>query len=58
MFIDIALVPLVVFWAIGHEEYLLSAIFGLLSHGYWMPIAAIVAMKASLYQTTLVAASA
>jgi fusaric acid resistance family protein len=30
MFIDIALVPLVVFWAIGHEEYLLSAIFGLL----------------------------
>src|SRR5689334_23890006 len=30
MFIDVALVPLVVFWAIGHEEYLLSAIFGLL----------------------------
>jgi hypothetical protein len=22
------LVPLVVFWAIGHEEYLLSALFG------------------------------
>jgi len=30
MFLDIALVPLVVFWAIGHEEYLLSAIFGVL----------------------------
>ena len=31
--------------------------FGLdLSHGYWMPIAAIVAMKPSLEQTTLVAA--
>ncbi len=31
MFLDVALVPLVVFWAIGHEEYLLSALFGLLS---------------------------
>ncbi|WP_243639480.1 FUSC family protein [Streptacidiphilus pinicola] len=30
LFLDIALVPLVVFWAIGHEEYLLSALFGLL----------------------------
>jgi uncharacterized membrane protein YccC len=31
--------------------------FGLdLSHGYWMPIAAIVAMKASLDQTTVIAA--
>jgi hypothetical protein len=30
MFLDVALVPLVVFWAIGHEEYLLSAIFGVL----------------------------
>jgi uncharacterized membrane protein YccC len=30
--------------------------FGLdLSHGYWMPIAAIIAMKASLDQTTVVA---
>jgi len=30
--------------------------FGLnLSHGYWTPIAAIVAMKASLDQTTIVA---
>jgi hypothetical protein len=29
-FLDLALVPLVVFWAIGHEEYLLSALFGLL----------------------------
>ena len=26
MFLDVALVPLVVFWAIGHEEYLLSAL--------------------------------
>lgn len=30
MFLDIALVPLIVFWAIGHEQYLLSALFGLL----------------------------
>ncbi|WP_035805704.1 FUSC family protein [Kitasatospora mediocidica] len=30
MFLDVALVPLVVFWAIGHEQYLLSALFGLL----------------------------
>ena len=30
MFLDVALVPLIVFWAIGHEEYLLSAVFGLL----------------------------
>ncbi len=28
LFLDIALVPLVVFWAIGHEHYLLSALFG------------------------------
>jgi hypothetical protein len=28
MVLDVTLVPLVVFWAIGHEEYLLSAIFG------------------------------
>jgi uncharacterized membrane protein YccC len=27
MFLDVALVPLVVFWAIGHEQYLLSSIF-------------------------------
>jgi len=27
MFLDIALAPLVLFWAIGHEQYLLSAIF-------------------------------
>jgi hypothetical protein len=26
--LDVLLVPLVVFWSIGHEEYLLSAIFG------------------------------
>jgi hypothetical protein len=30
MILDVALVPLVVFWAIGHEEYLLSALFGAL----------------------------
>jgi hypothetical protein len=24
LFLDVALVPLVTFWAIGHEEYLLS----------------------------------
>jgi len=30
MILDVALVPLVLFWAIGHEEYLLSALFGLL----------------------------
>jgi uncharacterized membrane protein YccC len=30
MVLDVMLVPLVVFWAIGHEEYLLSAVFGLL----------------------------
>jgi hypothetical protein len=28
LFLDMALVPLVLFWAIGHEEYLLSALFG------------------------------
>src|SRR5262245_25733571 len=28
MMLDIMLVPLVLFWAIGHEEYLLSALFG------------------------------
>ena len=28
MMLDVLLVPLVVFWAIGHEEYLLSAVFG------------------------------
>ena len=30
MALDVALVPLVVFWAIGHEVYLLSALFGLM----------------------------
>lgn len=30
VFLDIALVPLVVFWVVGHEEYLLSALLGLL----------------------------
>ena len=30
MVLDVALVPLVVFWAIGHNEYLLSALFGVL----------------------------
>jgi len=33
LFLDVALVPLVVFWAIGHEEYLLSAVFGVLFAG-------------------------
>jgi uncharacterized membrane protein YccC len=71
LFLDVALVPLVVFWAIGHEEYLLSALFGAmfawlsdpgggygknLSHGYWMPIAAMSAMQPSLEQSTLIAA--
>jgi Fusaric acid resistance protein-like len=30
LFLDVALVPLVVFWSIGYEQYLLSALFGLL----------------------------
>jgi hypothetical protein len=30
LFLDVALVPLIVFWAIGYEQYLLSALFGLL----------------------------
>jgi Fusaric acid resistance protein-like len=30
LFLDVALVPLVVFWAIGYQLYLLSALFGLL----------------------------
>jgi hypothetical protein len=30
LFLDVALVPLVIFWAVGHEEYLLSALFGVL----------------------------
>jgi Fusaric acid resistance protein-like len=33
MFLDVALVPLVVFWAIGYEQYLLSAVFGVLFSG-------------------------
>jgi hypothetical protein len=33
MFLDVALVPLVVFWAIGREQYLLSALFGVLFAG-------------------------
>ena len=33
MILDVALVLLVVFWAIGHEEYLLSALFGVLFAG-------------------------
>jgi len=37
MFLDVALVPLVVFWAIGHEEYLLSAVFGVLFSGLTDP---------------------
>ena len=30
VFLDVGLVPLIVFWAIGYEQYLLSALFGLL----------------------------
>ena len=30
LFLDTALVPLVVFWTIGYEQYLLSTLFGLL----------------------------
>jgi hypothetical protein len=30
MFFDVVLVPLVVFWSVGHEEYLLIAVFGAL----------------------------
>jgi Fusaric acid resistance protein-like len=30
LFLDIALVPLVVFWSIGYQQYLLSALFGAL----------------------------
>ena len=33
LFLDVALVPLVVFWAVGHEQYLLSALFGALFAG-------------------------
>jgi len=42
MVLDVLLVPLVVFWAIGYEQYLLSAVFGVLfaaladpGGGYW-----------------------
>jgi hypothetical protein len=30
MILDVLLVPMIVFWAIGHEEYLLSAVLGVL----------------------------
>ncbi|KUJ65580.1 hypothetical protein ACZ90_46585 [Streptomyces albus subsp. albus] len=33
MFLDLALVQLIVFWAVGHEEYLFSALFGLVFTG-------------------------
>jgi uncharacterized membrane protein YccC len=33
MLLDVLLVPLVVFWAIGYEQYLLSAVFGALFAG-------------------------
>lgn len=29
-FLDVAMVPLFILWAVGHEQYLLSALFGLL----------------------------
>jgi Fusaric acid resistance protein-like len=42
MVLDVLLVPFVVFWAIGYEQYLLSAVFGVLfaamadpGGGYW-----------------------
>ncbi len=42
MILDVLLVPLMVFWAIGYEQYLLSAVFGLVfaalvdpGGGYW-----------------------
>ena len=46
LFLDVILAPLVVFWAIGHEEYLLAALFGALfavladpGGGYWYAFA-------------------
>jgi uncharacterized membrane protein YccC len=33
MFLDVVLVPLVVFWAIGYDQYLLSAVFAVLFAG-------------------------
>ena len=30
LFLDVALVPLVVFWSIGYQQYLLSALFGVM----------------------------
>ncbi|MTD55214.1 FUSC family protein [Amycolatopsis sp. RM579] len=33
LFLDVTLVPLLILWAIGHEEYLLSALFGTLFAG-------------------------
>jgi uncharacterized membrane protein YccC len=30
LFLDVLLIPLVVFWSIGYEQYLLSAVFGVL----------------------------
>jgi hypothetical protein len=35
LLLDVLLIPLVVFWSIGHEEYLVSAVFGVL----WTAIA-------------------
>lgn len=102
LILDVLLVPLVLFWAIGYEQYLLSAVFGLLfaaaidpgggygqravrivlfaaagagvtalgfamagtvaiawgaslSHGYWMAIACIIALRPGLDQSTLYA---
>jgi uncharacterized membrane protein YccC len=37
MLLDVLLVPLVVFWAIGYEQYLLSAVFGALLAGVTDP---------------------
>jgi len=30
LLLDVMLVPLIVFWAIGHQQYLLTAMFGAL----------------------------
>jgi Fusaric acid resistance protein-like len=53
MVLDVMLVPLIVFWAIGHEEYLLSALLGVMfaaladpggGYGYRAPHTAVFAV--------------
>ena len=67
MFLDVALVPLIVFWAIGHEEYLLSAVFGVLfsaladpgrSYGYRASHIAVCVSRTSPAHITAKAAAA